>query len=105
MSADIVDRLRRQSRRVAELYGDPEPPDDDMKPADQLWFTVQEAADEIERLRTKLTEISVLHEPMWVTESAKAAGKEPWCCELCGTADGSWPCTTRLILDGSVGES
>lgn len=50
---DIVERLRKQSRRVAELYGDPEPPDDDMKPADLLWFTAQEAADEIEQLRAE----------------------------------------------------
>ena len=33
------------------------------------------------------------------TEQAKAAGKEPWACVLCGTADGSWPCSTRMEAD------
>lgn len=57
---DIVERLRKQSRRVAELYGDDEPPDQDMKPADQLWFTCQAACDEIERLRAGLARADAL---------------------------------------------
>lgn len=105
MTDDIVERLRKQSRRVAELYGDPEPPDEDMKPADQLWFTCQEAADEIERLKRALTEIRDLHQPMWVSAEAKAAGKKPWVCCWCGTADGSWPCDTRLTVDDALTEN
>lgn len=57
MTDGIVERLRRQARRVVELYGDPEPPEYDMNPADLLWFTVQDAADEIERLRAQRDEV------------------------------------------------
>jgi hypothetical protein len=45
---------------VAELYGDDEPPTDDMSPADRLWFTAQEAADEIERLRAIVTDLAAI---------------------------------------------
>jgi hypothetical protein len=55
---------------------------------------------ELERaVRMFLTEIDESHQPQWVSEEAKAAGKEPWVCVTCGTADGSWPCGERLSLD------
>ena len=57
---------------------------------------------EIERLRAALDEIRDLHQPMWVSEEAKAAGKKPWVCCWCGTADGSWPCDTRLLVDEAL---
>jgi Ni,Fe-hydrogenase III component G len=60
----------------------------------------EEARHELERaVRMFLTEIDESHQPMWVSEEAKAAGKEPWVCVTCGTADGSWPCGERLSLD------
>lgn len=51
---DIVDRLRRQVELIPGLS--PEPPEDDLTASDRLWFTVQDAADEIERLRRLLSE-------------------------------------------------
>ena len=59
---------------------------------------------EIDRLRAVLTKIRDLHQPMWVSEEAKAAGKKPWVCCWCGTADGSWPCDTRLVADEALAE-
>lgn len=60
------------------------------------------AADEIDRLRTAIIAIGDLHQPMWVSAEAKAAGKAPWVCCWCGVADGSWPCDTRLLADEAV---
>lgn len=47
---DIVERLLRHSDTVARLFGSPDGPESDLLPADTLWFTCREAADEIERL-------------------------------------------------------
>src|SRR5690606_18919026 len=66
-----------------------------------LW---EEAAAEIERLRAALREIRALHEPEWASEQAKAAGKEPWVCALCGTADGLWPCSTVATIREVLGD-
>lgn len=91
---------------------------------------IDEAADEIERLRTERTEteadlnaararaemaeariaaarievaeITTNHQPMWVSEQAKAAGKDPWVCHVCGTADGSWPCVARMAAEAAL---
>lgn len=62
------------------------------------------AADEIERLRAALREIRALHQPEWASEQAKAAGKEPWVCALCGTADGGWPCSTVATIREVLGD-
>lgn len=61
------------------------------------------AASEIRRLRAAidslLLDIDSDHQPEWASEAAKAAGKQPWCCRLCGPSDGSWPCAHRITLD------
>lgn len=53
-------------------------------------------------LRSALAEIRELHQPIWTSPAAKEQGKEPWVCGLCGTADGSWPCGTRIIADEAL---
>lgn len=45
-------------------------------------------------LRGLCDELDALHQPEWASDAAKAAGKKPWVCVLCGTADGHWPCDT-----------
>lgn len=55
--ADLVERLRTQAEEVAQLYGDAQPPEDDLKPADILWWTVQDAIDEITHLRAEVAEL------------------------------------------------
>lgn len=88
MTDDIVDRLGRLQDHLHGLDAD----------------VCADAAEEIERLRAALTDIRDLHQPMWVSEEAKAAGKKPWVCCWCGTADGSWPCDTRLVADEALAE-
>ena len=56
-------------------------------------------AAEVQASRKLIADLRALHQPMWVSEQAKAAGKEPWVCELCGTGDGSWPCESVLLID------
>ncbi len=56
-------------------------------------------AREVQASRKLIADLRALHRPMWVSEQAKAAGKEPWVCELCGTGDGSWPCESVLLID------
>lgn len=56
-------------------------------------------AREVQASRKLIADLRVLHRPIWVSEQAKAAGKEPWVCELCGTGDGSWPCESVLLID------
>ncbi|MBU3689096.1 MAG: hypothetical protein B7C54_05715 [Acidimicrobiales bacterium mtb01] len=46
-----------------------------------------------------LSEIDGDHQPEWVSEEAKAAGKKPLWCRFCGAGDGSWPCAHRMALD------
>lgn len=67
-----------------------------------LRAAVQEVEDEIHRLTAVLVSIRADHQPQWVSEQAKAAGKEPWVCQLCGVEDGSWPCSTRLEIDDAL---
>jgi len=45
----MTQRLRDQSEEVAQLYGDPDPPEGDVKLADSLWFNAQDAADYADR--------------------------------------------------------
>jgi len=40
----LADRLRRQAEEVAQLHGDPVSPEDQMRPADRLWWTAFDAA-------------------------------------------------------------
>lgn len=56
-------------------------------------------AAEVQASRKLIADLRALHQPMWFSEQAKAAGKEPWVCELCGTGDGSWPCESVLLID------
>lgn len=58
-------------------------------------------AREVQASRKLIADLRALHQPMWVSEQAKAAGKDPWVCELCGTGDGSWPCESVLMIDGA----
>lgn len=48
-------------------------------------------------IRSAADELLADHGPEWTTEKAKAAGKEPWCCRICGAADGGWPCLVHEI--------
>jgi hypothetical protein len=73
--------------------------EDGMLVGSNLAGHLRDAADEIERLRDTLDEIALLHNPTWASPEAEVARKEPWVCELCGVADGSWPCVTRTIVD------
>jgi hypothetical protein len=93
-SDDIVQRLRAE----ADAHADGNWSDQVIRKH------LTEAADEIERLRAALTEIASLHVPEWVSEAAKAAGKKPWTCETCGVEDGSWPCSTMLIIEELQGD-
>ena len=90
---DLVERLRSRYKVICRICGHM---NSDMS---TVHAVLDEAADEIERLRAALVEISEQHQPIWVSEAAKAAGKEPWVCVYCGTADGSWPCTTKIIVN------
>lgn len=56
-------------------------------------------AREVQASRKLIADLRALHRPMWVSDAAEAAGKEPWVCELCGTGDGSWPCESVLLID------
>src|SRR5690606_20090889 len=82
----------------------------DLSPCSKLGKVVHltpaghDAADEIERLRAALREIRALHQPEWASEQAKTAGKEPWVCALCGTADGLWPCSTVATIREVLGD-
>lgn len=53
--------------------------------------------------RKALADIYATHRPEWVSDAARIAGKEPWCCAFCGTADGAWPCETRIIAAEALG--
>ena len=55
--------------------------------------------DRIAELEAAIGEIDAEHQPDWATPKAKAQGKPPWVCLMCGTADGSWPCVTQAIVD------
>lgn len=104
-AADEIERLRAErddhkARLCVEAFTAPDADFDTM--IDSLQSRIGDMADEIEQLRTALTEIRDLHQPMWESENAKAAGKKPWQCCLCGTADGSWPCDTRLLVDEAL---
>lgn len=53
---------------------------------------------EIKRLRAENAHLR----NVWSSEQAKDAGRKPWACDLCGSADGSWPCTPRVIIDAAL---
>jgi len=72
--------------------------------ADGLTTLLEVYAEEIEQLRAALREIRALHQPEWASEQARAAGKEPWVCALCGTADGGWPCDTVATVREVLGD-
>ena len=57
--------------------------------ARQLREAVMEAA----------TELGLTHEPEWASPAAKEKGLNPVWCAICGSADGSWPCTSQMVLD------
>ena len=46
-----------------------------------------------------VAELDAEHRPTWASDAAEAAGKDPIGCETCFPADGSWPCSTRLVAD------
>jgi hypothetical protein len=59
--------------------------------------------DENERLRPAIAaairELQAGHYPEWASEEAKAAGKEPLWCAICGAADGGWPCLSAEVAN------
>jgi hypothetical protein len=52
---------------------------------------MDEAADEIERLRAEVDAIDALHQPNWHDNS----NRQPMWCETCGL---DWPCQTARLL-------
>jgi len=54
---------------------------------------------EVQASRKLVADLRALHQPEWASEDAKAAGKDPWVCGLCGVADGHWPCDSARMLD------
>src|SRR5690606_21304380 len=98
MADDLVQRLREHADR--EAGGGP----GDATYDPETLALEHEAADEIDRMRAALREIRALHQPEWASEQAKAAGKEPWVCALCGTADGLWPCATVATIREVLGD-
>lgn len=96
-SDPLVLRLDRAARILCNT---PE-----MRDSDDLMLVsalLTEAGNDLARLRAALAEIRDLHQPTWTSEAAKAAGKNPWVCELCGTADGHWPCYTHLTANDAL---
>lgn len=54
------------------------------------------------RLNAAIEELLCEHQPEWASPAAKEAGKDPVWCVRCGTADGSWPCVTRIVIDDDL---
>lgn len=52
-----------------------------------------------EAMQEAATELRAVHYPEWSSAKAKADGKDPIGCATCGGADGSWPCTSRMVAD------
>jgi len=77
--------------QVAEIAG--------MTTGTSLGGRARDLAREVQASRKLIADLRALHRPMWVSEQAKAAGKDPWVCDLCGTGDGSWPCESVLLID------
>ena len=88
MSDDIVERLRTMhgDLRQGAYYSSTEAPD---------WNVAEEAADGIEQLRAALTGAV---EELDAEHYSAADVKGRWCI-ICGPADGSWPCSSRMIAD------
>ena len=80
---DIVTRLRWSLHADADID----------RTVGELLADCADAADEIERLRAALVEIRQLHQPTSTDYGTRAF------CVLCGAADGSWPCTTKIIVN------
>ena len=63
---------------------------------------LRQLADENRALREAIldaaTELGLTHEPDWASDKAKADGKDPVWCRICGPADGSWPCTSQMVV-------
>jgi hypothetical protein len=63
----------------------------------------ERAEAEVRQLRQAVmeaaTELGLAHEPEWASPAAKEKGLNPVWCAICGAADGSWPCTSRMVLD------
>jgi len=50
-------------------------------------------------IKDAIRELEACHYPQWISDEAKAAGKDPIWCATCGSADGDWPCTSILVVD------
>ncbi|MCP9998011.1 DUF6221 family protein [Streptomyces werraensis] len=48
-NAELPLQLRSAGERVKDMYGDPEPPEDEVNPADRMWWLAKDAADWIEQ--------------------------------------------------------
>lgn len=60
---------------------------------------MHEAADRIDTLETALREaVAELDGTHTLDRIADSIARRQWCA-TCGTADGSWPCTTRQVAD------
>jgi hypothetical protein len=93
----MTQRLRDQSEEIAKLYGDPDPPEDDVKLADTLWFNAQDVADYADRF-----------DPVWVLAECEAkrrivevhASGGAWCdhCNADRPGDAADSCPTIQLL-------
>ncbi len=57
---------------------------------------------QLEAAEAALRAIGDTHQPMWASDEAEAAGKEPIGCSLCYPSDGRWPCSTRMEADDAL---
>lgn len=70
LHSELVKRLRSQADELVRIYGDPEPPKEDLSIADLCWWTMRDAADRIEALEAAAsvpppaTEMEVLAEDL-----------------------------------------
>lgn len=59
-------------------------------------------------IRQAITELDAVHQPQWNSNQARADGRTPEGCDMCGSGDGSWPCVTRMVADdlrAAIGEA
>ncbi len=61
------------------------------------------AAAQLRQLDRIKAELRQEHVPQWSTPEMEARGKDPIGCVMCWPQDGSWPCTTILILEADDG--
>ena len=97
-----VDRLRAEVHQWEMSDALQRDPDVQQQFIDTLTAERDRLTDENRALREAIldavTELGLAHEPDWASDKAKADGKDPVWCRICGPADGSWPCTSQMVV-------